>query len=192
MRTFLITTLLLTQVIGCPAQDTTDGAIKIPAIKVTNSPSKPAADYVMDLLEAIEIAKSQNKKVILYSGHSYHLKRSGAQDPKSYFENTLLKAAPELAARRSEFIVCELFEFSRMHDANGNFTPEYFNMITGWFGKLDDRYDIRFLTPTLNFLDSNGSKLAGPFDNYPDFGENIKTALALISKSNAALKSPAK
>jgi hypothetical protein len=67
-----------------------------------------------------------------------------------------------------------------MHDAKGNFTPEYFKMITGWFGALNDRYDIRFFTPTVNFLDSNGTKLAGPFDNFAGFGEAVDAALGKI------------
>lgn len=184
MRLLLTFTLLIAPTVCCPAQEPAGSNDKIPAVRVTNSPSKPDPAYVMDLVAAVEMAKKQNKNVILYTGHSFHLKRSGSPTPKSYFENTLLKVAPEIAARRSEFIVCELFEFSQMHDAKSNFTPEYFKMISGWFGMLDDRYDIRFLNPTLNFLDSNGSKLAGPFENFPGFGESVKEALALIPKTS--------
>jgi Ca2+-binding EF-hand superfamily protein len=153
---------------------------KIPAVQVKGSPSLQSSDYVMDLEHAIQRAKILGKRVVLYTGHNAHLKKLAATSPRYYFENSLMKASPGLAARRAEFIVCELFEFTPMHDAKGNFTQEDREFITGWFGQLHDRYEIRYLTPTLNFLDSDGAKIAGPFENFAGFGEDVESALKKI------------
>lgn len=153
---------------------------KIPVVQVKDSPSLQSSDYVMDLQDAIQRAKILGKRIVLYTGHNAHLKRLAAASPSEYFDNSLIKASPVLAARRSEFIICELFEFTPMHDAKGNFSQEYREFIKGWFGQLHDRYDIRYLTPTLNFLDSDGTKIAGPFENFAGFGEDVDSALKKI------------
>lgn len=107
-----------------------DDALAIPKVKVTDSPSKTDKDYMMDLVAAVKRAKDQKKMVILYTGHSFHLKRIGSASPRIYFDR-LVKDSVGLSARRSEFVVCELFEFTPMHDAKGNFTREYARMIQG-------------------------------------------------------------
>lgn len=158
-----------------------DDGLAIPKVKVTDSPSKADQDYMMDLVAAVKRAKDQKKMVILYTGHSFHLKRTGSASPRIYFDR-LVKDSVGLSSRRSEFVVCELFEFTPMHDAKGNFTREYARMIQGWFGTLHDKYDIRFLTPTINILDSKGVKLAGPFEGMQGFGEDVTAALKKIPK----------
>lgn len=182
MRHFLnlLLAVVMTGATTAVADDKGKTTADVPSVKVDTSPSAKSADYVMDLKEAIREAKKSDKKVILYTGHIHHLKKRGATIPRDYFEKALLKASPALAARRSEFIVCELFEFTPMHDAKGNFTPEFHEMVKGWFGALHERYDIRFFTPTLNILDSSGSKLAGPFDNFAGFPEAVEAALRKI------------
>ena len=139
-----------------------------------------SGDYVTDLDAALKLAKKTDKKIILYTGHNFHLSRRGIASPRIYFDTTLVKSSPSFTARRSEFIVCERFEFTAMHDAKGNFTPEYAKFIKGWFGNLDDRYDIRFLTPTLTILNVDGKKLAGPIENFAGFDEAISSELKKI------------
>lgn len=137
-------------------------------------------DYVTDLNVALKLAKKTDKKIVLYTGHNFHLSRRGIASPRIYFDATLVKSSPSFLARRSEFIVCERFEFTAMHDAKGNPTPEYNKFIKGWFGDLDDRYDIRFLTPTLTILNVDGKKIAGPIENFAGFDEAITSELKKI------------
>ena len=179
MRKFLLLALHFGGTIHAQDLVPTDDALSIPPVEITSSPSQTDEGYVMDLVESLKQAKKQKKMVILYTGHDFHLKRIGTPTPRSYFDR-LVKSSASLTARRSEFIVCEIFEFSAMHDAKGNFTPEYAKMINGWFGTLHNKYDIRFLTPTVNFLDSNGVKLAGPFEGMQGFGEGVDNALKTI------------
>jgi hypothetical protein len=174
--------LIATILMGILALQHQAGAQKIdragiPDVKTTASPSATSGDYVTDLRLAIRQAVAQKKKVILYTGHNFHLAKRGLASPRAYFDGALTKASQILAKRRSDFIVCELFEFTPMHDTRGNFTPDYVLFIKGWFGRLNDRYDIRFITPTLTILDSSGSKLDGPFDNFAGFGETLDAAL---------------
>ena len=74
-----------------------------------------SVDYVTDLDAALKLAKKTNKKIILYTGHNYHLSRRGIASPRIYLDMTLVKSSPSLLARRSEFTVCERFEFTAMH-----------------------------------------------------------------------------
>ena len=141
---------------------------------------KDSDGYVTDFEAALKLAKKKDKKIILYTGHNFHLSRRGIASPRIYFDTTLVKSSPSFAARRSEFIVCERFEFTAMHDAKGNFTAEYAKFIKGWFGDLDDRYDIRFITPTLTILDADGKKLAGPIENFSGFDKAITSELKKI------------
>lgn len=173
IATVLMAILALHAPVG--AQKVDDAAI--PDVKTTASPSATSGDYVTDLRLAVRLAVAQKKKVILYTGHSFHLAKRGATSPRAYFDGALTKASLILANRRSDFIVCELFEFTPMHDSHGNFTPDYASFINGWFGHLHDRYDIRFITPTLTILDSSGTKLDGPFDSFAGFGETLDAAL---------------
>ncbi|MEN3943568.1 hypothetical protein WJU23_19880 [Prosthecobacter sp. SYSU 5D2] len=145
---------------------------------------KETEDYVTDLDIALKLAKKTDRKVILYTGHIHHLRKHGMASPKIYFDTVLVKASPLFLSRRSEFVVCERFEFTAMHDSKGNFTPEFFKFSKGWFGELNKLYDIRFFTPTLTLLDGDGKKLAGPFDNFAGFAEAITSALKKIPSAS--------
>lgn len=165
-----------------PAKDTGMSSSAVPPIKVENSPSAASPEYMMDLVAAVEQARKSGRHVLLYTGHSYHLKKTQSATPRAYFEDVMLKHSPTLAARRADFVVCELFEFTPMFDARRNMTPEFVKMMRGWFGTLDNRYDIRFFTPTLTFLDATGTKLAGPFDGYALVGPELEAALKKLPR----------
>lgn len=179
MKTYRFVLLPLVLLFGCFIE--TAHAQVVPSQVSANATTQPEKlDYVIDFDAALKLAKRNNKKIILYTGHNFHLTRRGIASPRLYFDSTLVRASASLAARRSEFVVCERFEFTPMHDAKGNVSPEYFKFIKGWFGELNDRYDIRFLTPTITILDVDGKKLAGPIESFEGFDDLMNAELKKI------------
>jgi hypothetical protein len=106
--------------------------------------------YSVGLEATLQKARAEQKRIILYTGTSNGLRGS---TPRQFFQNNVMERSKTLQKVLPDWLVCEEFILKPPldPDVQANLVP------------LLDKYDVRFLTPTLTLLDTDGKKIAGPF-----------------------------
>ena len=119
--------------------------------------------FLTDLDAAKKQAIESQKTIILFTGRAQFCKDD---DPIKYYKNVVLNVHPEMKKLTVESILVDRFIYTPMNDSRGRMTDAYKKDFLGWFTKLSDLYDLRFLNPTITVLDASGVKIHGPFSYF--------------------------